>query len=180
MAKEVMSPVLCIDPGFRAMGITIYDFNKKKILYGGAYLIDRKDYLLKKKQNGSTKADAWVAESLMTWLNSIIEQYEINWVVIEIPHGMQGYRPLVTLTIITGAIVGWVIAKAIPIDYITPEANKKNTVGNRSATKEEMGEKVMNRWGKFNWSSLPAEEQEHVWDAAALIYSAEQLIIKAK
>jgi len=173
-----MSPVLCIDPGFRAMGITIYDFNTRTILYGGAYLIDKKDYTIKKKKTGSSKADAWVAESLIIWLNSIVSKYSVNWVIMEIPHGMQGYRPLVTMTIISGAIIGWAIARALPLAYITPEANKKAATGSHRAQKEEMGKRVMKEWKKFNWKALPANEQEHVWDAAALIFSAQQLINK--
>ena len=163
---------LFIDPGFRAIGIAIYDVPKDNILDVGTLVLDKKVYDRDKKIHGSSKADAHYVECAIKFLNDWSAQHLIEWVGFELPHGGMSFRAVKMLSIISGAVIGWAIAHELPICYYTPGFNKKCATGDTRATKELVAMAVHRRWPLPMWSELDPKISEHIYDAAALIIAA--------
>lgn len=166
-------PVLCIDPGFRALGLVIYHPETDSIMDYGLLLSDANEYKAAKKSMGSSKADAMFLEAVGSYLSKYTKKYAIKQVIVELPHGSKSFRAATMLGKVSGAIIGWATALNKPLTYYTPERNKKCVTGDSYAAKELVEVAVRKRWPSPFWAELTDKEREHVCDAAGLIITAQ-------
>ena len=167
-----MSKCLFIDPGFRAMGMVIYDSVKDSIVDCGAFISDPQDYALAKEDMGASKADAQFAEMAADYISRFTKKHKLEKVFLELPYGGQNHRSVRMLALVTGDIIGWARAKNLPLVYYSQQKNKSNATGDQHATKELMEIAVRRRWPQPFWSTLSAGEASHICDAAGLILAA--------
>jgi len=166
-------PILCIDPGFRALGLVVYNPALDAIADYGVLLTDPRDYKKVKKAEGSSKADARFLQEVGRFLSEYARRHRIKRVVLELPHGRgRSYRATSMLAAVGGAVIGWASAKRIPLTYYSPERNKKCAAGDIHADKATVEVAVRKRWPSPFWSELKDKEREHVCDAAALALTA--------
>jgi len=164
--------VLLIDPGFHAIGVAVYSVEADTILDIDALILDKKVYAKDKKLNGSSAADAHFIESAIEFLNESDLYFVIDWVALELPHGGQNFRSVKMLALISGAIIGWAVAKDKPIKYYTPGFNKKCATGDSRASKELMELAVRQKWSLVDLDGIEDKAVEHICDAVALVFAA--------
>jgi len=162
-----------IDPGFRALGVVIYDAVGNSIQDHGALLSDPKDYATAKAALGASKADAEFMEQVAKFLTKFNKKHKPEKVFLELPHGGQSFRAVKMLSQVSGTVIGWATAYGKPMVYYTPERNKKTATGDIHASKELMELAVRRRWPSPLWAQLPDSERNHIVDAAALILAAQ-------
>jgi Holliday junction resolvasome RuvABC endonuclease subunit len=164
---------LCVDPGFKATGVAVYDHQAGRLVGWGCYRQDEEWYAGVKKRHGTTMADALHLERLVDSLKKATKGLKVGLLLVEAPGGSKSSRAAKTLGLCFGAVVGWARGRGLRIRYYTPQANKKAAAGDVNATKPMMEGAVTRRWPSFSWPSIPPAELGHVVDAAALVMAAE-------
>lgn len=162
-----------IDPGFRALGLVVYDTWSETFLVKACYLQDAAVYKHWKDVRGATVADAFVVEKITAFLEKYRRKHHTEHVHMELPHGGQSYNAVRALSIVTGAIIGWAISNNIELHYYTPATNKRACTGNSRAGKLQMEMAARQAWPGQGWGDLEDKEREHICDAACLIITAD-------
>jgi Holliday junction resolvasome RuvABC endonuclease subunit len=160
-----------IDPGFRALAMVVYD-TREGIQDCGAIFADAGEYAATKKVGGSSRADALFMEHAVDFLNAFAKKYPCTKVFLELPHGGQNFRAVKLLSQVSGVIIGWAKAHDKKLVYYTPEQNKRNATGDLHASKQLMSVAIRKRMPSPFWHKLSDKAAEHVYDAAALIFTA--------
>lgn len=165
--------VLCVDPGFRALGYVVYDARADRIVDHGVVTVSASEYKREKKRVGASKADAAFLERAAAALSVCAKKHQLTRMVLELPHGAgRSFRATATLSKAAGMVVGWATAKSIPLLYYSPERCKKCATGDVHADKDAVEVAVRKRWPSAIWSVMRDREREHVCDAAALAMAA--------
>jgi Holliday junction resolvasome RuvABC endonuclease subunit len=166
-----MSIYFCIDPGFRAIGLVVFDSEKDEILNWGALLSPKSEYDDLKGEVGASKADAAFIERIAEWLNAF-DLYDPEIVFMELPSGGQSFRAVKALALVTGAVIGWAKTNGKKLIYYSQGKNKYYATGESNGSKEALQLTVRKTWPTAGWSDLPEKELNHICDAAALILAA--------
>ena len=105
-------------------------------------------------------------------VNDFVSDYEYGkiMVAVELPTGgAQGARPNRTMGLITGAIVTYVEMKGWPTEYVTPTDVKIAVTGNKTASKNEIMERIRNKLKRHS-DKLPKTKDkfEHIADSVGI------------
>lgn len=157
--------ILGLDPSFRNWGISkaTYDTDSKKLsVFHGEVLTSNHDLYSKQNQKDLYSA-CLLSQKLAEHWND-----DIDLVCIELPHGSQSARAMVSYGVVLG-VLSQFINKGIPT-ICTSALQVKDVVGNRKATKKEVIQWVKDNHTEF---TLPKSlnKAEHIADSIVAIHA---------
>lgn len=167
-----MKYVIGIDAGFTHTGVVVFQAVDGRLTYicGETFVSEKSE---KKKQVRVADDDADRIMKLILEMDKFLSEsgcYDNEmYCVIELPSaGAQGARALRAMALITGAIVTYVTLKNIPVEYVTPNDVKIAVIGKKTASKDEIMNKIRKMLGKYE---LPKTKDkfEHIADAVGAI-----------
>lgn len=165
-----------MDPSLRNWGLSVGTYDTiTQIL-----VIDQVDVvrpvLSKNKQVRQNSLDLESAKQLCTGAFEAIKGADA--VFVEVPVGSQSARSMASYGICVG-IMGSLRAQGIPFFEVSPTEVKLASVGNKTATKQEMIDWAVDKHPEANWprvrkhgvTQINAGMAEHACDATAAIYA---------
>lgn len=162
-----------IDAGFVATGISIFDVTKGCIFVTANCI--RTEKSLKKRSIRVADDDSERVKNIIIGLDEMIKKYNKNgnkfFVAVELPTGgAQGARPNRTMGIITGAIVAFTTLRNLPVEWVTPAEVKVAVSGNKSASKDEIMDKIRRMLSNYS-DELPKAKKhfEHIADSVGVV-----------
>jgi Holliday junction resolvasome RuvABC endonuclease subunit len=164
------------DPSLRNWGLAIghYDVQAKKLT------IDRIDLtnpdLPKGKQVRQNSSD--LESAFQLYKGAADASIGAHAVFVEVPVGSQSARAMASYGVCVG-VLGALRANGIPFFEVTPTEVKLASVGNKTATKQEMIKWAMAAHPEANWPTykqngevmVSEAKAEHMADAIAAIYA---------
>jgi len=102
-------------------------------------------------------------------LVEIHKEYEVDWVLSELPHGSQSASASKMIGAVAGISCAFSSCFDIPIEYYSEGDAKKHLSGKRSLTKEETIERVTEIYGD-GWHHQYKYQNEAVADALAIFH----------
>lgn len=156
--------ILGLDPSFRNWGLSkaMYDTDSQKlsVLYGE--VLTSKHNLYEKQNQKDLYSACLLTEKLKQhWTN------DIDLVCIELPHGSQSARAMVSYGVVLG-----ILSQFIPNTHciFVSANNVKKTVGCRDTTKKEIIQWVTDKHQEF---TLPKalNKAEHIADSIVAIHA---------
>jgi len=103
-------------------------------------------------------------------LLSLIEKYDIQFIVCELPHGSQNAKAAVMIGIVVGVVQAISDSLDIPVEWFSENDAKKNLLGKISASKSEVIDAIDTHY-EVPWSNTKYID-EAVADALAIYYVA--------
>lgn len=164
------------DPSLRNWGLAVghLDLETKKLTID--YVDLTNPVLPKGKQVRQNSSDLESALQLYKGASDVCEG--AHAVFVEVPVGSQSARAMASYGICVG-VLGALRANGIPFFEVTPTEVKLASVGNKTATKQEMINWAMSTHPEANWpmykqngvSIVSEAKAEHMADAIAAIYA---------
>lgn len=150
MKKENISNVriLVCDPSLREFGaVVVCGMN---VIYGVCLKTEKTE-----KKHKIRVADDRVRriEELASELTEIIEMYEIQYIISELPHGSQDAVAATSLGLVTGMLQGIASALDIGIEWYSERDSKICTCGKIAVEKPEMKERIAQIF-EVNWTGI--------------------------
>lgn len=164
------------DPSLRNWGLAVATFNleTKKLTVESLALTN--PVLPKGKQVRQNSSD--LESAFQLYKGAIAAAEGAHVVFVEVPVGSQSARAMASYGICVG-VLGALRANGIPFFEVTPNEVKLATVGNKTATKQEMIEWAMAAHPEAPWPTykqhgatvVSEAKAEHMADAIASIYA---------
>ena len=157
--------ILTNDPSFTAWGYAI--LNDGEIIKTGCIKTapEQKKRRIRASDDRTRRASDIVQELL-----TLIEEYDVDFMVSEAPHGSQNAQAAIMIGMVAGITTAIAECKNIPIEYYSEQDSKKAILGKRAATKEEMIEAI-DKLYDVDWAKVKYID-EAVADALAVHYVA--------
>jgi len=172
-----------VDPGFTATGLIVYGASTQIINDFGCSIFDDKVRKASNKKIGVTLTDLGRMQEIATFLNKYRKRFPwVKALHMEIPGGSQSSRAAKTLGLVAGMLTGWTKAIGLDVHFYTQGDVKLAVVGKekgkqtsrrRSDLKPFVEAAVKERWKDLDWDTFPKYMNEHLYDAAGLIFAAE-------
>lgn len=159
---QVKTTVLCLDAGFRNLGIAIWDCTAKRFTYSIALSFPKSDdrYVLLESSR--------VVRLQTKRLATIIDRWQPRLVVAELPFGgARNSRAATCMALACATIVSTCALVDVPLHAIRPQEIKKlvSGSGRRAVSKQEVIQYVIRRFGE---RVIPdSTKAEHIADAMA-------------
>jgi len=154
--------VLTNDPSFTAWGWAVVAVSGR--VYATGVIVTKPSAKKKRIRKSDDRAER--TADIVRELLGIIKQYDVDYVVSEIPHGSQNAQAAVMIGIVMGIVVTMTQCLQLPVEMYSEDDSKKIVVGTRSCTKAEMIEAV-GRKLKVPWTGVKFRD-EAVADALAI------------
>lgn len=124
------------------------------------------------KKNRIRKGDSTVRRisEINKELLEVIKRYDVRYILAELPHGSQNADAAVMIGVVTGIIQTISDTLGIGIEWYSEGDSKKLVLGKRSATKQEMIERIDTLY-KIQWSKFKYHN-EAIADALAIHFIA--------
>lgn len=168
------SAVLTNDPSMTAWGWAVLKSNN--VVDSGCIktVPEHKKQRIRKSDDTARRATEIIKK-----LISIIEQYDVRFILSESPHGSQNASAAVMIGMVTGIVVAIAECKNIPYEMYSEQDSKKCALGRKAATKEDMIDCISTHYwndGRFSkpWKTGIKYHDEAVADALAVHYCATQ------
>ncbi len=157
--------VLCMDPSLRAFGFTVVC--KNKVLFSGCIkTVPNHKKLRIRVGDDYTRRISEINQILA----DVIKKYKISYFVAELPHGSQSSDSAISLGLMTGIIQSMSDYLDIGLEWYSEGDAKKAALGKQSATKQEMINKMSQKY-RVEWPSAKYKK-EAIADALAIHYVA--------
>lgn len=128
-----------------------------------------------KKQVRRNSMDLQRAEELAHGALLVARRAKV--IFVEVPVGSQSARAMASYGICIG-VLGAIRAEGMEIIEVSPDENKKNFTGSKTATKQDMISTGMKWYPQANWpmhqGKVSASKAEHMADAVAAIHAGVQ------
>lgn len=137
--------VLAIDPSLREFGLSV--ISEGKVLHGYCIKTDPKNKKLRiRKGDDNVRRVSEINEVLL----STLIQYDINYIVSELPSGTQSASAATALGLAIGIVQTAAMSFDIGIDWYSEGDAKKCLLGKTSAEKIEVFNAIHSKY-KFAW-----------------------------
>jgi Holliday junction resolvasome RuvABC endonuclease subunit len=164
------------DPSLRNWGLAVGHLNLKTKKLIIEYLDLTNPVLSKGKQVRQNSSDLESAFQLYKGASDVTNG--AHAVFVEVPVGSQSARAMASYGICVG-VLGALRANGIPFFEVTPTEVKLASVGNKTATKQDMIKWAMETHPEANWPTykqngkdvVSEAKAEHMADAVAAIYA---------
>lgn len=160
--------ILANDPSIREWGWVIAKIANKRcrILDTGCIKTDAEH-----KKRRIRKSDDMVRrlDEITDRLLEIKNEYKVSWMLSELPHGSQSASAAKSLGAVTGLVCGFAKTQSIPVDWYSEGDCKKHVLGKKSATKEQMIERMSEIY-KTDWVQGVKYKDAAVADALAVLH----------
>jgi Holliday junction resolvasome RuvABC endonuclease subunit len=157
--------ILTNDPSFTAWGYAVLDDGE--IIKTGCIKTapEQKKRRIRASDDRTRRASDIVQELL-----KLIDEYDVDFMVSEAPHGSQNAQAAIMIGMVAGITTAIAECKNIPIEYYSEQDSKKAVLGKRAATKEDMIEAI-DKLYDVDWTKVKYID-EAVADALAVHYVA--------
>lgn len=160
--------ILGLDPSFRNWGLSkaTYDTDSKKLsVYYGEVITSEHDLYTKQNQKDLYSACLLTEKLKQHWTN------DIDLVCIELPHGSQSARAMVSYGVVLGVLSHFLYLDTH--NCIVSALQVKGIVGNNKASKKEVIQWVKDNHTEF---TLPKalNKAEHIADSIVAIHAVLQ------
>lgn len=158
--------VLTNDPSFTAWGWAIVD-EADLVIDSGCIKTapESKKKRIRKSDDRINRAE-WIIDALY----NLIDEYKVELILTELPHGSQNAQAAIMIGMVAGIITTIAKSRDIPIEYYSEADSKKAVLGKRAATKEDMIEAI-DKLYDVDWTKIKYID-EAVADALAIHYVA--------
>ena len=160
--------ILTNDPSFTAWGWAIV--NEVGDVVDAGCIKTAPDY--KKKRIRKSDDRVQRAREIISRLYNLVDEYKVDLILTELPHGSQNAQAAVMIGIVTGILATLSYSRDIPIEYYSEQDSKKALLGKKAATKEEMI-KAIDKQYEVAWTKVGYAD-EAIADALAIHYVASQ------
>jgi Holliday junction resolvasome RuvABC endonuclease subunit len=158
--------ILTNDPSMTAWGYTVLN-HKNQILEVGCIKTEAQQKVRRIRKGDDTVRRL---NDIVLVLQDLIKRHYIQCIVSELPHGSQNASAAQMLGAVTGVLQTVSTLLEIPIEWYSEADAKKAVLGKRSATKEEMIEKI-DKLYKVPWTRTKFRD-EAIADSLAIHYVA--------
>lgn len=125
--------ILAMDPSLTAWGYVIIA-SGQEIIESGCIKTESEN---KKRRIRKGDDDSRRVSEIAEYLNTLIDTYNINYLIAELPHGSQSASGMKMVGIVLGLTSAMAITLDIPLEWYSEADAKKALLGKRSATKKE-------------------------------------------
>jgi len=167
--KKPTFNVLCLDPSLKAFGLAVVSLPKEKVRHGECIKTENNSNKLRIRKGDDRMRR--VAE-IMNRVKDIIDEYSINYIVSELPHGSQSAVAATALGLVSGAVQSMAIALDLGLEWYSEADCKKALLGKNSATKIETVNKIKIKY-EVSWPKA-MYKQEAIADSLAVYYVAQR------
>ena len=157
--------VLCMDPSLTAFGFAVVC--KNKVLFSGCIKTVPNHKKLRIRV-GDDRASR--VSEINHILKDTIKKYKIAYLVAELPHGSQNDKAAVSLGLMTGIVQSISDYLDMGLEWWREGDDKKAALGKQSATKQEMIDKMTEKY-RVEWPNAKYKK-EAIADALAIHYVA--------
>jgi Holliday junction resolvasome RuvABC endonuclease subunit len=158
--------ILACDPSLTAWGYAVVDWEGNVLDVG---CIKTEPENKKRKIRKGDDSVRRVSE-INNMLQSLIEQYHINYILTELPHGSQNASAARMIGYVVGMLQTWSDSLRIGIEWYSEDDVKKYLFNRRSVTKSEMINKIKTKI-KVNWYNIKYKD-EAIADALGVYLTA--------
>jgi len=158
--------VLTLDPSLRAFGWAIV--SNGKYVAGGCVKT-------KKKKGLIVDSDYISLRELIEALMDLNKKYKITEVYYEVPGGSKGFRCAQTLAAVRGAVLSFCLNNALPHNEVRVIDLRKELVGNKDASKDEILACVLKKIPTFSVKGLKDDEKYAISDALAVYLGGKEI-----
>lgn len=113
------------------------------------------------------------AGEIIRQLIKLIEKYNIGLILTELPHGSQNAQAAVMIGMVIGIVISIAESFRIPIECYSEQDSKKEVLGKRAATKNDMVDAISELYDTVHWKNIKYVDQA-IADALAIHYVASQ------
>lgn len=161
--------ILSCDPSLTAWGYSIYDTSANRVIGYGVIQTSPEDKKRKiRKGDDRIRRITVIANRLL----EIIKQYQVNYIVSELPHGSQSAVVAVMIGLVTGVLQTLGITKGIPVEWYYESDCKAMVHGRKDVTKEENKIKMFDHYHLILTKVKYVDEA--VADSLAVLYTAQK------
>lgn len=165
--------LLALDVGFAKMGWCIF-IGGEPIEWGIIKTAKTKKKMVRVADDNASRA-AYVAKELA----EILDTFEVEGVVAEIPHGgAQSAKAMAFMASATALVSAVLSILDVPVEYVTPSEVKKAICGKLSASKDEMMEGVRNRYSHISFPTTKAQFEDVADAIGAYIAARDGNLVK--
>jgi Holliday junction resolvasome RuvABC endonuclease subunit len=107
-------------------------------------------------------------------LQNIHKEYNLAWVLSELPHGSQSASAAVMIGATAGILTAFGVCNELPIEWFSEGDAKKHLLGKRNAAKLEIINAIKNVYGE-SWYTDTKYIDEAVADALAIFHAGKDL-----
>jgi Holliday junction resolvasome RuvABC endonuclease subunit len=176
MSQQRLIKVVGQDPSLRNWGLAVGHLNLETKKLTIDYLDLTNPVLPKGKQVRQNSSD--LESALQLYKGASDATIDAHAVFVEVPVGSQSARAMASYGICVG-VLGALRANGIPFFEVTPTEVKLASVGNKTASKQDMIQWAMATHPEANWPTykqngtvmVSEAKAEHMADAIAAIYA---------
>jgi Holliday junction resolvasome RuvABC endonuclease subunit len=158
--------ILACDPSLTAWGYAIIDLECQVREAGCIKTAPENKKRKIRKGDDSVRR----VSEINNMLQSLIEQYHINYILTELPHGSQNASAARMIGYVVGMLQTWSDSLNIGIEWYSENDVKKYLFGRGSVTKTEMIEKIKTKLN-VNWYNIKYKD-EAIADALGIYLTA--------
>lgn len=154
--------VLTNDPSFTAWGWAIVDEVNNVIDSGCIKTAPENKKMRIRKSDDRIRR----TEEIIDRLYNLVDEYKVELILTEIPHGSQNASAAVMMGIVIGIITTIAFSRNIPLETYSEQDAKKMLLGKKAATKEDVIEAI-DRIYEVDWTKTKYID-ESVADSLAI------------
>jgi len=158
--------VLTNDPSITAWGYAVLNAQGKVLTSGCIKTEPQAKKLRIRKGDDTIRRVSEINQQLL----SIIKQYEVSYLLSELPHGSQNAAAARMIGIVTGIVQTISDVFQIGVEWYSENDAKKAVSGKRNVTKQQMIEIIKTHY-QMKWTGVKYKD-EAVADALAIHYTA--------
>lgn len=161
--------ILTNDPSFTAWGWSVISFDGTVVKTGCIKTEPEHKKLRIRKGDDNVRRINEIASTL----NNIMNEYNVNYVLSELPHGSQNANAATMIGAVIGILESICVVKGLGVEWYAESDSKKMLLGKEAATKTEMVDAVLRKFPKLKISNTKYI-REAVADSLAIYVVAEQ------
>lgn len=159
--------ILSLDPSLTAFGWVITR-GTRIILAGCIKTAPANKKLRIRKGDDRTRR----VSEIVGILFDLIKEYNVTYIISELPHGSQSAVAAIALGLVTGAVQAMADVLGIGLEWFSEADAKKAVLGKNSATKQEMIDKIHILYNyRVPWTNTKYKD-EAIADSLAIHYVA--------
>lgn len=159
--------ILCNDPSITGWGYAILDWNSNILTTG---VIKTHPESKKRKLRQQEDRIRRIQEINLKLL-SLIKEYDVVYIISELPHGSQNAAAAVTIGMCADKVQTIGDCLGLPVEWFSENDIKKTVVGRSAVSKENMARAISKKYPDWKRTWTKVEDHE-VCDALACHYTA--------
>ena len=161
--------ILTNDPSMTAWGWAVLDWNGNIVDVGCIKTDSQHKKQRIRKGDDTVRRVAEINQQLL----KVIKEYNVNYILSELPHGSQNASAATMIGIVIGIMQTISNSKELGIEWYGENDSKKAVLGKQSATKQEMVDAISKLFPEMRWTGKKYKD-EAIADAMAVYYVAKQ------